>query len=198
MDALFWSIVLLLAGIGFIGLEIFVPSGGVLGILAALAVIASIVVAFAGPGGGVGVGLTMLTTTAVVIPLVIAAVIRWWPYTPIGRMIVLHRPESEEDVLPHTEEYERLKSLIGRRGVARTKMYPSGAVLIDGEPYDAVSEGMAIEPGQPIRVIAMHTNRIVVTPDSAEGPPPSDEPDMLAQPADSLGIESLEDPPELT
>lgn len=196
MDAaLFWSIILLLAGIGFIGLEIFVPSGGVLGILSVLAVVASLVVAFAGPGGGLGVGLTMLTTTAVLIPLVVAAIIRWWPYTPIGRMIVLHTPESEEEVLPHTEEYQHLKSLIGRRGVAKTKLYPSGAVLIDGEPYEAVSEGIAIEPGQPIRVIAMRTKRIVVTVDREDGPPPSDEPDVLAQPADSLGIESLEDPP---
>jgi membrane-bound serine protease (ClpP class) len=195
MDALFWSIVLLLAGIGLIGLEIFIPSGGVLSILSVLAVVASIVVAFAGPGGGSGVGLAMLTTTGVVIPLVLAAVIRWWPSTPIGRMIVLHTPESEEEVLPLTEEYQHLKSLIGRRGVAKTKMYPSGVVLIDGEPYDAVGEGMAIEPGQPIRVIAMRTNRIVVTVDTEDGPPPSDEPDVLAQPADSLGIDSLEDPP---
>lgn len=195
MDALFWSIILLIAGIGLIGLEIFIPSGGVLGILSVLAVLGSIVVAFAGPGGGMGVGITMLTVTAVIIPLVIAAIIRWWPLTPIGRRIVLHTPESEDEVLPQTEEHERLRSLIGRRGVAKTKMYPSGVVLIDGEPYDAVGEGMAIEPGQPIRVIAMRTKRIVVTADSPDGPPPTDEPDVLAQPADTLGLESLEDPP---
>lgn len=195
MDALFWSIILLVVGIGLIGLEIFIPSGGVLGILAVLAVLASIVVAFAGPDGGMGVGITMLTVTAVLVPLLIAAIIRWWPHTPIGRRIVLHTPESDDEVLPQTAEHERLKSLIGRRGVAKTKMYPSGVVLIDGEPYDAVGEGMAIEPGQPIRVIAMRTNRIVVTVDSDDGPPPSDQPDVLAQPADSLGIESLEDPP---
>jgi len=193
MDALFWSFILLLAGIGLIGLEIFIPSGGVLGVLAALAVVGSIVVAFV--MGGVQTGLIMLVTTVVVIPLVIAAVIRWWPYTPIGRMVVLHGPESEDEVLPDTAEYRTLKSLIGRRGVAKTKMLLAGAVQIDGETYDAVSEGMAIEPGQPIRVTAIRTNRIVVTLD-AEGPLASTEsPDVLSQPAESLGIESLEDPP---
>lgn len=193
MEALFWSIILLLAGIGFIGLEVFVPSGGVLGVLAALAVIGSLVIAFA--MGGVTIGLIMLVTTVVVIPLVIAAVIRWWPYTPIGRMVVLHAPESEDEVLPDTAEYRTLKSLVGHRGVAKSKMLPSGAVEIDGDAYDAVSEGMAIEPGQPIRVTTVRANRIVVTLD-AGGPMDSTEsPDVLAQPAESLGIDSLEDPP---
>ena len=192
MDALFWSIVLLVAAIGLIGLEIFIPSGGVLSVLAVLAVVASIVVAFT---GGLHTGLIMLVTTAVVIPLVLAAVIRWWPYTPIGRMVVLHRPESEEEVLPDTEEYRRLKSLVGRRGVAKTKMLPSGAVVIDGETYDAVSEGMAIEPGQPVRVTAIRTHRIIVTLDEG-GAAAGDVPDVLSQPAESLGIESLKDPPD--
>ncbi len=193
MDALFWSIILLVAGIGLIGLEIFVPSGGLLSVMAALAIAASLVVAFV--MGGMTTGLIMLVTTAVVIPLVIAGVIRWWPYTPIGRMIVLHRPESEDEVLPDTAEYRTQKMLIGRRGVAKTKMLLSGAVQIDGETYDAVSEGMAIEPGQPIRVTAIRTNRIVVTLDTG-GPQDSAEgPDVLSQPAESLGIESLEDPP---
>ena len=93
MNALLWSIVLLLAGIGLIGLEIFVPSGGVLSVLAVLAVVAAIVVAFT---GGIHTGMIMLVTTAVVIPLVVAAVIRWWPYTPIGRMIVLHTPLPQQ------------------------------------------------------------------------------------------------------
>ena len=48
MDALLWSILLLLLGLALIALEVFVPSGGVLGVLAALALIASIVVAFSG------------------------------------------------------------------------------------------------------------------------------------------------------
>jgi len=193
MDALFWSIILLVAGIGLIGLEIFVPSGGLLSVMAALAIAASLVVAFV--MGGMTTGLIMLVTTAVVIPLVIAGVIRWWPYTPIGRMIVLHRPESEDEVLPDTAEYRTQKMLIGRRGVAKTKMLLSGAVQIDGETYDAVSEGMAIEPGQPIRVTAIRTNRIVVTLDTGGPQDAAEGPDVLSQPAESLGIESLEDPP---
>jgi membrane-bound serine protease (ClpP class) len=190
MDALLWSIVLLLLGLGLIALEIFIPSGGVLSILAALAVIASIAVAFT---GGWLTGTLMLLSTMIILPLVIAAAIRWWPETPIGRLVVLQTPTSDE-VLPERPEYQDLKSLIGRCGVAKTKMLPSGAVVIDGKTYDALSEGMAIDPGQPIRVTAVRTNRIVVVLDSDSRPRARDATDVLAQPAESLGIDSLDDP----
>lgn len=143
MDIWLWSVLLLLAGIGLIGIELFVPSGGVLGVLALLAIIGSIVVGFS---GGVVPGMTMLLTNLVIIPLIIAAAIKWWPDTPIGKLIVLQTPKTE-DVLPDDDRYRKVKSLVGRRGVAKTKMLPSGAVVIDGETYDAIGEGTAIEPG---------------------------------------------------
>ncbi len=191
MDALMWSLVLLVVGVGLIVLEVFIPSGGVLSILAALAVIASVVVAFT--GGWVS-GVIMLVTMMIVLPLFISGMIRWWPHTPIGRMVVLNIPENEDDVLSDTAEYRALRSLVGRRGVAKTKMLPSGAVVIDGLVYDALSDGVAIEAGQPILVTAVRTNRVIVTLDDAIPSNPIDDRDLLAQPADPLGFDSLDGP----
>ena len=190
-DALLWSILLLVLGLGLIALELFVPSGGVLGVLAALAIIASIAVAFS---GGWVTGVSMLIATMVILPAVLAAAVHYWPRTPIGRMIVLQTPQSEDEVLPDTPEYRKLKDLIGKRGVAKTKMLPSGAVVIEGRVYDAFSEGMAIDPGQPIRVTAVRTNRIVVLLDDLPAERFTESSDMLAQPARNLGLESLEQP----
>ena len=192
MEPLLWSVLLLVAAMGLIALEIFFPSGGVLGVLAALAVVASLAVAFT---GGMMTGTIMMVVTIVVVPLVVAGAVRWWPHTPIGRMIVLGIPASDDEVLPDTAEYH-LGELVGKRGVAKTKMLPSGVVLIDGDAYDASSDGTAIDPGQPIRVIAVRANRIVVLLDdngdrygsAASGT------DVLAQSAESLGIQSLDDP----
>lgn len=193
MDAWVWSILLLLVGIGLIGIELFVPSGGVLGVLALLAIIGSIVVAFT---GGAVPGVTMLLTNLVLIPVIIAVAIKWWPYTPIGKAVVLQTPVNEEDVLPDNDFYRKVQSLVGRRGVAKTKMLPSGAVAIEGETYDAVSEGVAIEPGQPIRVIAIDMNRIIVAADTLPPQPQvADAADVLLQPADKLGLQSLDEPP---
>jgi membrane-bound ClpP family serine protease len=193
MEPLLWSILLLIAALGLIALEIFIPSGGVLGILAALAVIASLAVAFT---GGMMTGTIMMLVTIVLVPLVVAGAVRWWPHTPIGRLLVLGVPASEDEVLPDTPEYRTLGELVGKRGVAKTKMLPSGTVLIDGETHDALSDGMAVDAGQPIRVTAIRANRIVVVLDDSGDWHERDggDGDELAQSAESLGLLSLEDP----
>ncbi len=190
-DALLWSIVLLLLGVGLIALELFIPSGGILGILAALAIIASLAVAFS---GGWVLGVSMLLATLLILPLVLAAAIHYWPRTPIGRLIMLETPQSEDEVLSDTPQHRQLKDLIGKRGTAKTKMLPSGAIVIEGRVYDAFSEGMAIDPGQPVRVTAVRTNRLAVVLDDAPLDRVTDGADVLAQPARDLGLESLEQP----
>ena len=192
MNELIWSLLLLLVGLGLLVLEAFVPSGGMLGVFCALSIMASISVAFM---GGWHIGLLMLVLTMAIVPLVLAVGIKWWPRTPIGRAVVLEPPGGDEDVLPDDEVYRKWKSLIGRRGVAKTKLLPSGAVLIDGETFDAFSEGMAIEPGQTVRVTAMRTNRIVVRLEDGPltGFPPGA--DVLSRPAGALGLEPLDDRP---
>ena len=99
-------------------------------------------------------------------------------------------------MLPDTEEYRGLGELIGRRGTAKTKMLPSGTVLIDGRSYDAFSEGMPIEPNQTIQVVDVRTNRIVVRPAEGEPPPVDIETsnDILSQPIDSLGLNDIDEP----
>jgi membrane-bound serine protease (ClpP class) len=188
-EALLWSILLLLVGLGLIALELFLPSGGVLGIMAGLAVIGSLVIAFT---GGWVTGLIMLLATIVILPLVTAAAVHYWPRTPLGRLVVLETP-ADDELLPDDPAY-RLQDLIGKRGIAKTKMLPSGAIVIEGRVYDALSEGMAIDPGQAVRVTAVRTNRLMVVLD--DGPPATrlDGSMMLAQPAQELGLESLEQP----
>jgi membrane-bound ClpP family serine protease len=89
--------------------------------------------------------------------------------------------------LPETIAYRGLKELVGRRGQAKGLMLPSGLVLIDGKTYDAVSEGVPIEAGQPILVVSVSTQRLVVRPDSnilAEfaAPTPAENPSTPSRP----------------
>ena len=102
MESFIWPIVLLLLGVLLIFLEIFVPSGGILSVLAACAIVASIVVAFS---EGFVAGTLMLLAATVLVPVAIGLAIKWWPHTPLGKLILIKRPESEDEVLPDTEEY---------------------------------------------------------------------------------------------
>src|SRR4051794_1818632 len=89
MSPLVWSILLLVLGLVFLVLEFVIPSGGALGVLCALSFLAAIVVGFiAGPWTGT----TMLLAVCLIVPLSVGAAVRWWPDTPIGKLMLVERP----------------------------------------------------------------------------------------------------------
>jgi len=164
MSLLLWACVLLLAGVIFLALEFFVPSSGTLGVLAALSFVAAIVLAFmAGPVYGTATFVAVL----VIVPTACILAVKYWPETPIGRMILIQRPQSPDEVLPETEAYRGMQHLVGRHGIAKSLMMPGGVVEVDRKSYDAVSDGMAIEPGTRVLVLSISTQRIVVRPDDS-------------------------------
>jgi membrane-bound ClpP family serine protease len=190
MDPLVWCVLLLALGLALVCVEVFVPSGGILGFLSIASLVAGIVLAFYHRGAEVG--FLFLTVTAVLVPVALALAFRYWPKTPMGRRLLLEVPTSEE-VLPDSPLRQRLRSLVGKQGVAKTVMMPSGAVLVDGTTFDALSEGMPIEAGQRIKVIEVRAGRVLVRPvDDEEPAQPAN--DVLSQPIESLGLEGLEDP----
>jgi membrane-bound serine protease (ClpP class) len=201
MSLLVWTILLLVLGLGLILLEVFIPSSGVLGILASLAVVAAIVLAFV-QGPYIGLGVVALTVVA--LPAIVALGLRLWPSTSIGRRILLTVPTGDE-FLPNDETLRHYRRLVGKRGVAQSLMLPSGAVLIDGRTYNASAPGLAIEPGTPVRVVEVHGARIVVRPieaedeaqlpeTTAEATPEATSSDPLSRPIESLGLEGFDQP----
>jgi membrane-bound ClpP family serine protease len=186
-----WAIVLLVIGCALVVLEVFIPSGGIIAILSAVAFIGSIVIAFQ-PSATTGptIGFVFAAVTVFAVPTLIALAFKYWPKTPMGKAFLGELP-SEEDVLPH----DARRALVGRVGVARTKMLPSGAVEVDGQMIDAVTQGQAIEPGTYVVVAEVRANRVVVRPAGKDQRPSHQNPnDLLSRPIDELGIESLEDP----
>ncbi len=157
------AVALLIIGFGCLVLELFIPSAGILGLLSALLILGAIVLAFL---SGPAAGLVMTLTVTLLIPLFLAGAVKYWPQTPLGRMILLRRPNRDE-VLPQTSTYRSLPTLVGKRGIAKSQMLPSGVVFVEGKSYDAISNGMPIETGQAIRVIALDTGRLVVRVDDS-------------------------------
>jgi membrane-bound ClpP family serine protease len=192
MESLLWPCLLLMLGVALIVLELFVPSGGLLSVMAVVAVVASIVVAFA---DSLVTGTLTLLFATVVVPVVVAGAIKWWPHTPIGKLVLIKRPTSEDEVLPDTEPYQVRERMVGKFGVAKSELLLSGDVLIEGRVYDAVSNGMPISAGQPVKVVDMNMRRIVVRPmTEAEITAQREQSDVLATPLDHLGIEPFDDP----
>jgi len=159
MTPLLWALLLLLITVAIIFVEMFVPSGGLLGILSGVTAVSAVLIVFIYEG--VGRGLLFLLFSAIILPVVVAAAIKHWPNTPIGRRI-LNLPPGEEDAITGSPDYEPLQQLVGQTGLARSKMIPSGSISLSGENYDAVSQSGAIEAGQPVRVVAVDGTRILV------------------------------------
>lgn len=188
LDPLVWSLLLLLVGCVVLVLEVFIPSGGLLSVLSAAAFIGAIFIAFQ---RGPVTGFTFVMTTIVLVPLVLSAAFHYWPKTRIGKAFLGDLP-TDADVLPDDPRRE----LLGQVGVTRSKMLPSGAVEINGQMVDAITQGKPIEPGQYVFVTEVRANRVVVRPAKEnERPGQARNPeDLLSRPIEELGIESLEDP----
>jgi membrane-bound ClpP family serine protease len=188
LDPLTWAIVLMLAGCALVVLEVFIPSGGLLSFLSALAIVASIVMAFRRDSN---TGLGFLLITMVAVPSVIALAFKYWPHTPMGKAFLGELTTAEE-----MQPEDTRRELVGRVGIAKSTMLPAGSVQIDGRLLDAVSQGMAIEVGEPVVVIEVKANRVVVRPaDETEARQAAEYPnEMLSKPIDELGFDSMDDP----
>jgi membrane-bound ClpP family serine protease len=189
MDPLIWAGILLAFGLSATALELFIPSGGVLGLLSLVCLLSAVGLAF---HQNTWAGMGFLAAVVVGVPCVLGLAVRWWPSTRMGRRLLLEVP-TEDEVLPDSELRRGLKSLLGKVGEARTLMTPSGAVLIEGRTINALSEGLTIEPGQRVRVVEVRGNRVVVQPTS-QAPTVVDPGDPLSQPIESLGLDPFEDP----
>lgn len=180
----------------FLVLEFLLPSGGILGVCAAVCLISAIAIAFThSTAAGVSLTLAGLAIT----PLMIAMLVRLWPRTFFGRRI-LNDPQvnrDREETLRASEAKER--SLVGHVGVAATDMLPSGLIKIDGKRYDAVSTGVAIDRGTAVEVVQVMGRIIHVRPTGKTPEIPSEknrEPETptLETPVESLGIDDMTDP----
>lgn len=185
-----WALLLLVVGLVLIVGDIFLPSGGVLAFLAFGAIVAAVVIAFM---EGSVMGWAVLTAALIGLPLVVVLALRVWPKTAMGRKILLTVPSSE-DVLPENRPRRILQGLVGRVGQAKSKMLPSGIIVIDNQSYDAISEGSPIEPEQRVRVIEVRGNRIVVQGLGNE-PLSEEDQDPLARPIDWDVADPFQSPP---
>jgi membrane-bound ClpP family serine protease len=160
---LLYAILLLITFYLLLIAEVLLPSGGLLGIAAGASWVAAVTIAFAHSttAGGAMLVATLLTT-----PILIWGLLRAWPHTPIGRRMLNRRPGQVASLPPRrtTTQGVPLVQLIGRIGVAKTHLLPSGMIVIDGDRIDAVSLGMPIDAGDQVIVTNVVAGKVQVRP----------------------------------
>lgn len=141
-------------GVLLIASEAFVPSAGILGILAIASLAGGVVMAYY--YGGLVVGTLFMVVTGVIVSALIMKMIRWWPESTIGKLMLVE-PAKEEDLLVDRSETQ---SMVGRVGKALGLMMPGGLIEIDGKRMEAVAE-IAIEEGSWVEVTKITSGRIL-------------------------------------
>jgi membrane-bound ClpP family serine protease len=181
-------------------LELFIPSGGMLGAAAVAALAGAVIIGFI---HSFETGGAILIIVSLVAPIVISVGLRLWPRTHFGRKIL--NVDPEEDAARREEQETLRRRWIGKVGIAKMDLLPSGVIDIAGNRLDAVSIGGVIDRGTAVEVVAVSAGKIQVRATSRI---PDRQTEIIDQsprrlgtandnlevPIESLGIDDLEDP----
>ncbi len=149
---------LYLAGVAILVAEIFIPSHGVLSVLAIGTLGLAVYETFQVSGFA---GLVSLGALAILVPTAIIVVVKTWYQTPIGKRTCPPNPElGEEDRLP----VETLRSAIGQRGRALTLLRPVGICEFEGRRLECKSEQGVIQKGTEVEAVGLADRTLVVRP----------------------------------
>ena len=153
-ESIILPVVLQMAGVLIIIAEIFIPSGGVLSIIAAGFLGYSLFIVFTSMPAGTG--FLFLGADIIIIPVLVIAGLKIIARSPAALRTEL---SSDQGV---TSQDPELINFIGKEGVAVTDLRPSGIAKIDGKRVDVVSRGEYLEKDTPIKVYSVTGNQIIV------------------------------------
>jgi membrane-bound ClpP family serine protease len=188
MDSQFWAVALAILGFALIVAEFFVPSGGVIALSCAGSFVGSVVCAHsAWYQSSPKLFWTFTLGLGVLIPSFLVFFLRTLERTSLGNNLLLPRTDPK-DVTPYQAEAEQLDRLVGRIGMTVTPMNLGGMVRVENERLHAISEGFMLAAGEPIEVIGVQGNRLIVKRTSPRVPAP---PASLAEPENSTPPESI-------
>ena len=165
-----WALLLLAMAVCLLIAEVFIPTGGAIGVLATLSILGAVICAWmAWWDSNPKAFWTFLGSLVVILPITAALAFHFWPNTPIGRRAILQAPAPEE-VASFVEQEEKLRGLVGKVGETATMLNPGGIARIDGERVHCQSEGMILDAGIRVIVVSARANRVVVRKVNPETP----------------------------
>ena len=144
----FFAWLLLGIGVALIFLEVFIPSGGIIGIVA-LAALSLGIYSFFHQGKVLLGSLTGIGGAVFVISM---------SSFMLKRISLAETQDSEA----FTSVDNSLDEIMGRSGVTKSALRPAGVALIDGTRVDVVASSGFIENGKLIKVVETSGNRVVV------------------------------------
>lgn len=147
-------VLLQLAGVIIIIAEIFLPSGGLLSLMAAGLFGYSLFIVF--HDISTMVGTYFVLADLFIIPVLVAVGLKILARSPATLRKTL---SSDSGVVSQSPE---LKSFVGHEGKSVTALHPGGTAIIDGKRLDVVSRGEYIDKDSNLVVVEATGNQIIV------------------------------------
>ena len=153
-----WEAALLfIIGLALLLAEVFIiPGFGIAGVLGLAALFGSIFLSTPDPSTAVQSLVIAIIGAAVLIFIVF----RFTPGRKVFKRLVLDMEETPEK--GYVAAKQGLVSLIGKQGIAKTTLRPSGTAEFDDAFVDVVTSGEYIEEGTPIIVTNVEGMRVIV------------------------------------
>jgi membrane-bound serine protease (ClpP class) len=149
--AIFFILVLIFFGIALIVLEILIVPGLIVGIAGGVFMFMGIMWAWQvyGNTGGIIVGMSSLVVLAISIYLALKS--GFWQ-----RFSLKDKLDGKVNVIL-TEQLS-----VGDFGDAVSSLRPMGTVRVNGQQFEATSEGQMIPPNYPIEIVRIEENKVFV------------------------------------
>ena len=154
-DHVLWALILLGMAVVLFFAELFVPTGGVLGVAAALCLIGGIICLFwiDTTYGIIGIVVTMLA-----LPFAFALGLWIWPSTPIAKAMMLGSEDDEDELETDGQAVRDIPThesqiSVGVEGKSLTELRPVGTCLLDGKRQECLSVSGLIEVGERVKVV---------------------------------------------
>ncbi len=142
--------------------EVFIPSSGMISVLAVISLLVSIWCAWkAWWETDPTLWWSYVAAVVVLMPSTIGGAFYLLARTRVGRKVMLEAPTPDE-VKGYAQQEEHLKQLLGKKGQTLTMLNPGGMVSVAGERHHCESEGMIVDPREDVVVVAIKGNRLVV------------------------------------
>jgi len=138
-DPLLWAVICIGLALLLFVLEVFVPSGGVLGFLSGVALVVAIFLLFRVDQT---LGLIGAIVSLIAIPF----------FTPIGRMLTL---SGGHGVAVTGRQPVADKPVVGAVGRTVTDLHPVGTCLFEGKRIECLADRHYIDREKPVRVVAV-------------------------------------------
>ncbi len=165
-----WEIALFIVGIILIGVELFaIPGFGFTGILGAVFVITGLTLAMVDSNGldytGVPLQEVLMAFMIVIIAMFLSISSSMYLSQKLfstSRFGELALNTVQETSSGYSSANPQMSILIGKTGVAKTMLRPSGKIEIDDDIYDATALTGFIDKGEKVKVVKHETSQVFV------------------------------------